>query len=136
MNTKRWLLASVAVVAVIVAQEFLVHRVLLHEIYLQTTSVWRARADILNTMWLYGVGCLVFAPVFALIYVKGYEVGKSGLGQGLRYGVYMGLLIGVALTLGWYVVLPISATLAVYWAIAGMVEMIVAGIVVGLIYKS
>ncbi len=135
MDTKRWLLASIAVVFVVGVLEFAIHGWLLGDIYKQTASVWRPQADMRLAMWLFWIGYLIFAPVFVLIYVKGYEAGKSGVGQGLRYGVYMGLLIGVALTLGWYVVLPISATLAVYWAIAGMVEMIVAGIVVGLVYR-
>jgi len=87
-------------------------------------------------MWLFWISYLIFAPVFALIYVKGYEAGKGGVGQGLRFGAYMGLLTGVAMTLGWYVVLPIPAALAVYWAIAGFVEMVAAGVVVGLIYRA
>jgi len=33
-------------------------------------------------MWIFWVGMLVFAPFFALIYVKGYEKGKPGLGAG------------------------------------------------------
>src|SRR2546426_5215828 len=79
MNTKRWLLASVAVFVVIGVLEFLVHGVLLSGLYKQTASVWRPEAEMRQMVWIFWVGYLVFAPLFALIYVKGYEKGKPGL---------------------------------------------------------
>lgn len=136
MNTKRMWYASIAVFLVIFVIEFIVHGVLLDGVYKQTASVWRPQADVEKMMWLFWVGYLIFAPVFVLIYTKGHEAGKTGIGQGLRYGVYMGLLTAIPMNLGWYVVLPIPAALAIYWAIAGMVEMIAAGIAVGLVYRS
>ena len=136
MNTKRWLLASLAAFVVIFILEFLIHGILLEGIYQQTASVWRPEPEIERMMWLFWLGYLVFAPFFALIYTKGYEAGKSGFGQGVRYGVYMGVILSVMQSLGWYVVLPIPATLAFYWFIATMVESVAAGIVVGLIYRQ
>src|SRR2546425_11543624 len=96
MNTKRWLLASVAVFVVIGVLEFLVHGVLLSGLYKQTASVWRPEAEIRQKMWIFWVGYLVFAPFFALIYVKGYQKGKACLGQGLRYGPYWGAMFSEA----------------------------------------
>lgn len=136
MNMKRMGYASIAVFVVIFVIELIVNGVLLDGIYKQTASVWRPEADIEKMMWLFWVGYLIFAPVFVTIYAKGYEVGKSNIGQGLRYGIYMGLLIAIPMNLGWYAVLPIPAALSVYWMIAGMVEMIAAGIVVSLIYRN
>lgn len=135
MNMKRWLLASAAVFVVIAVLEFLIHGVLLADAYKETASVWRPEAAMQKRMWLFFVGNLIFAPVFALIYAKGYESGKGALAQGLRFGVYMGLLIGVSLIFGWYVVLPIKTALAVSWMVAGFVEMVIAGVVVALVYK-
>lgn len=136
MNMKRMGYASIAVFVVIFVIELIVNGVLLDGIYKQTASVWRPEADIEKMMWLFWVGYLIFAPVFVAIYAKGYEVGKSNIGQGLRYGIYMGLLIAISMNLGWYAVLPIPVELSVYWVIAGMVEMIAAGITVSLIYRN
>ncbi|MBI3570646.1 MAG: hypothetical protein HY082_06030 [Gammaproteobacteria bacterium] len=136
MNTKRMWYASIAVFVVIFIIEFIVNAVLLDGIYKQTASVWRPEADIQKMMWLFWVGYLIFAPVFVRIYITGHEIGKNNIGQGLRYGTYMGLLIVIPMNLGWYAVLPIPAALSVYWMIAGMVEMIVAGITVSLIYRN
>ena len=48
MNTKRWLLASVAVFVVMAVLEFFIHGVLLSDMYRQTASVWRPEAEMLR----------------------------------------------------------------------------------------
>jgi len=136
MNTKRWLLASLAVFVVIAALEFLTHGVLLSDLYKQTASVWRPEAEMQKMMWVFWVGMLVFAPFFALIYVKGYEKGKPGLGQGFRFGLYVGAMLSVMNSFGWYVILPIPLALAGYWFVAILVEFIAAGIAAGLVYHD
>jgi len=136
MNTKRWLLASVAVLVVVAVLEFLIHGVLLSDVYRQTASVWRSGAEMQKMMWIFWVGMLVFAPFFALIYVKGYEKGKPGLGQGFRYGLYVGVMLSVMHSFGWYVILPIPLALAFYWFLGILVEFIAAGVAAGLVYHE
>lgn len=136
MNTKRWLLASVAVFVVILAMEFVIHGVLLSRIYGETSSLWRTQAEMQRMVWIFWIGYLVFAPFFALIYVKGYEKGKPGLGQGLRFGFYLGAMLSVMHSFSQYVILPIPLSLAFYWFVATLVEFIVAGAVAGLVYRE
>ncbi len=136
MNTKRWLLASVAVYVVISVLEFFIHGFLLSDMYQQTASVWRPQAEAQAMMWLFWVGYLVFAPFFTLIYVKGYENGKPGLGQGFRCGLYVGAMLSVINSLGWYVVLSIPLALAFYWFLAILVEFTAAGVAAGLVYRE
>ena len=136
MNTKQWLLASVAVFVVMGVLEFLIHGVLLSDMYRQTASVWRSEAEMQKMMWVFWVGILVFAPFFALIYVKGYEKAKPGLGQGFRYGLYVGVMLSVMHSFGWYVILPIPLALAFYWFLAILVEFIAAGVAAGLVYHE
>src|SRR2546425_10045266 len=136
MNTKRWLLASVAVFVAIGVLEFLIHGVLLSDLYRQTASVWRPEAEMRQMMWIFWGGDLVFAPFFALIYVKGYEKGKPGLGQGVRYGLYVGAMLSVMTGFAWYVILPIPPGLAVYWFLASLVEFTVLGVVAGLGFRG
>ncbi|MEK6618167.1 MAG: hypothetical protein AABY90_05655 [Nitrospirota bacterium] len=136
MNTKRWALASLAAFAVIFVLEGFIHEVLLADLYQQTASIWRPQAEMQGLMWLMWVGYLVFAPVFALIYIKGYDANKSGAGQGVRYGLIIGILLSGPQSLGWYAVLPIPGVLAFYWFVAGLVESVAAGVAVGLIYRQ
>ena len=125
-----------AVFVVIAVLEFFIHGFLLSDMYQQTASVWRPQADAQAMMWLFWVGYLVFAPFFTLIYVKGYEKGKPGLGQGFRFGLYVGAMLSVVNGLGWYVVLSIPLVLALCWFLAVLVEFTVTGIVVGLVYRE
>jgi hypothetical protein len=136
MNTKRWLLASLAVFVVIAVLEFVVHGLLLADLYRQSASVWRPEPEMQKMMWVFWVGMLVFAPFFTLIYVKGYEKGKPGLGQGFRCGLYVGAMLSVMNSFGWYVLLPIPFALAFYWFLAILVEFIAAGMAAGLVYHD
>lgn len=83
-------------------------------------------------MWL---SYAIAAPVFAFVYTKGYEAGKGGIGQGVRFGFYLGVFLAASISLGFYAALPIPGILAVYWFIGGVVEYVVVGAVVGAIYK-
>lgn len=136
MNTKRWLLASVAVFVVIFVVEFIIHGVLLQGLYQQTASVWRPMADMQRLMWIMWVGYLVFAAFFTFIYTKGYEKGKPGLGQGFRFGLYVGCMLSVLHGFGWYAILPIPLALSFYWFVAVLVESIAMGIAAGLVYRD
>jgi len=136
MNSKRWLLASVAVFVVIMVLEFVIHGVLLQGVYQQTASVWRTQAEMQRLMWIFWAGYLVFAPFFVLIYAKGYEKGKPGLGQGFRFGLYVGAMLSVMHGFGWYVILPIPLGLSFYWFVAILVEFIAAGVAAGLVYHE
>jgi hypothetical protein len=136
MNTKRWLLASLAVLVVIAVLEFVIHGIILSRLYRETASLWRPQQDMRQVVWLFWIGYLVFAPLFTLIYVKGYEKGKPGLGQGLRFGFYVGAMLSVMHSFGWYVILPIPLALAFYWFLAVLVEFIAAGLAAGWVYRD
>ena len=135
MNTKRLALASLAVFGVFFVVDGVVNNVLLTDLYKQTASVWRPEREIMGNLWLMWLGTLILAPLFVLIYTKGYEANKPGLGQGVRYGLIVGVLLFAPQCLAWYAVLPIPAALAVWWFAAGMVESVVAGAATGMIYR-
>ena len=135
MNLKRCVLASLAAFAVIFMLDMIVHGHLLMGLYTATKSVWRPMEGGHQKMWLMMLGKLVFAKIFVWIYTMGYEDGKPGLGQGLRYGFLVGLLVSVSYVSVWYVVLPVPFALALGWVASGMADCIAAGAVVGLIYR-
>lgn len=136
MDKKRIIITGIVLSIVYIILDYVVHGVLLHDIYMQTSSVWRTEDDMSQLSWMMFLAEIIFAFVFAAIYAKGYERGKGGLWQGYRFGLLMGLLLGPAMGLSWYVVLPIPGILAVYWAVAMFVDMIILGMVAGLVYKS
>ena len=70
MNAKRWMWASVAVFAAMAISDFIIHGVLLSDLYRQTASVWRPPLEAQRLVWIFWIGYLVFAPLFTLVYAK------------------------------------------------------------------
>ena len=132
---KRFLGAVLAVTAVIVAIDMVLHNVILMDAYKQTMHLWRSEAEMKNLFWLILAGYPVFALFFVWIFAKGYEKDKPGLGQGLRFGILAGLLVFAATNMMCYAVMPLPAVIPVAWFLGGMVECVAGGIVAGLIYK-
>ena len=128
--------ASFIVFIALFALNYLIHGVLLKGMYHQTASVWRPEADIKHLMWHMWLGYLIFAPIFVCIYSKGYEEGKGRIGQGFRYGFWMGSLLSVMQGLILYTILPIPCKLAVYWILSGIAKYTCLGTVLGLAYKK
>ena len=134
MNIKRWLMAGVAAFAVTFVLDFVVHGKLLAGLYNQTASVWRPDAQ--YKMWLMTLNQILFGFALAWFYTRGYESGKPGLGQGIRFGLYAGIFLVAAQAFVWYVVLPVPFILNLGWLASWFINTLLSGAVVGLIYRN
>jgi hypothetical protein len=129
MNKKFW----IGFVVVFVAMEimmFLIHGVLLSSAYEATKSVWRP--DMMSLMWVYHVLALIGAFFFTFIFSKGYE-GK-GIGEGVRYGLYIGIWMASGMAYGSYAMINIPYSMALQWFIYGVIEYVIYGILVAAVY--
>jgi hypothetical protein len=132
MNFSRLALAAVSAWVLSLVLGFVVNTWVMADIAQAHAHVFRPEAEM--NLPLGFAAQLVAFFAFAYMYAKGYE-GTGGLQEGLRFGVLVGLLlIGFATTWN-YVVLPVSATLGVYWAVDMLLEMAIYGAVVGLVYR-
>jgi hypothetical protein len=136
MNARRFVIAGLAAFVVIAVVEFLFHGVLLTGIYRGVAGVFRPEADFQRLFWLLYVGYLVFAFLFTFIYTKGYERDRGGPAQGLRFGLYVGVMVGALESLAWYVVLPVPAALALGWFVTYVGTSLAAGAAVGALYRE
>lgn len=135
MNTKRWIQASLAVAVVVGIVEFVVHELMLSDLYKQTASLWRPAGEIEKLMPLMWLGYALFAPFFVFLYAKGMEPKKEAFGQGLRFGLIFGVGLSAMSNLIWYVILPMPTVLAFYWFLDGIAVYAIAGVTVALIYR-
>ena len=133
MNIKRYGLAAVAVFAFMFAFEFFWHGILLHDQYEATKALWRSEQDFEAFFPLAIAVTVVLALLISFIFTRHYE--SCGLGEGVRFGVMLGLLMGV-LQFGIYPYLPIPLGLAVSWFLGATLEGIGIGIVLALIYRN
>ena len=130
MRGKGFWLSAVVVFVALAILDYVIHSVLLRGDYAATGLV---RTDVSVPVIL--LGELLFAVLFTWIYTKGYEPAKPGLGQGVRYGIAIGLLYWGAGTLIHLGVIPVGAGLALKWIVFGVVEMAILGAIVGQLYR-
>lgn len=127
---KKVLLGFAAAFVVFVALDYIVNNVLLVSAYEETKHLWRAQEEM---KWgVYLISMLFFSFFFAFIFSKGYE--NKGIVEGIRYGVYIGLMFMIPMAYGAYAFMPIPYSLALQWFLYGTIECIIAGIVLALIF--
>ena len=129
MNKKVWM-GFVAAYVTFAILGYIVNNVILMSTYQSLASVWRP--DIQQKLWIFWVTGLFYSFFFSFIFSKGYE-GK-GIAEGVRYGLYIGLMMEIPAAYGQYAVYAVPYPLALQWFIYGTVENIVAGIVLAMIF--
>ena len=135
MSYGRLVAAAVAATITDAVYGFLVYGMLLQSEFGRYPGVYRppdAPPVYLMTMFL---GILVSMFALTYIYAKGYE-GGSGIAEGARFGVVVGIFAAAFFSAVSYGTLNIGRKLTVLVACAGLVEWTINGIVIGLVYKG
>lgn len=132
MNIKRLLLAIVAGFAVIFLTDMVIHGFWLMPDYDATKSLWRPEAEMHDRIcWMFFAQFLC-AATFALVWAKGFAGGTIGT------GVWLGLVMGL-FQQTWaivnFVVIPMPGALAMKWFFSGLIQAVLVGMVVSLIYE-
>jgi hypothetical protein len=135
MNKCRWIAASVVAAVAMTVMDSILHGVLLKGIYVATAALWRPEAEMLKLLPVGMLSTLFLCLILVYIYHRGYEGAGSGLAEGLRFGFWIGLFMGVPGCVWAYITVPIPLNLAVFWFVGSLVEFLVAGMLIGLIYK-
>jgi len=111
---------------------FLIHEVLLKATY-ETESMrhlWRAPEEM--KMGLIFISNAIVAYFLSLVFSKGYQ-GK-GMSEGVRFGLFMGLIIATPMAYATYATMPITYSLALQWFLYGIVEYVIYGIILSAVY--
>lgn len=133
VNNKRLIMTVLALFVYIWASDFLIHQVFLKDVYQNTAALWRPESEMCNyLLWIFLAQFLI-AKFFALLFVRGYQ------GKGVREGVCFGLMAGpfaVAPCFIQYAVSPLPQNLLWAWVFLGLLQMMGAGAVAGLVYRK
>ena len=134
MNATRLVLAALAATVVDGIYGFAVYGNALSNQFGVFPGVFRSAESGPAYLPVMFAGILVGMFAVTYIYAKGYE-GGSGLQEGLRFGLLIGIFhagyfIGVD-----YGILNIGRRMALAMALAGLGEWLVVGCTIGLIYK-
>jgi hypothetical protein len=127
---KKVLTGAAVVFVILEVLDILIHGVILGSVYATLQYTWRS--DMMQKMWILHIVKVVVAFMFAFIFSKGYE-GK-GLMEGVRYGFYVGLMLSMGFAFGSYASFRIPYQLALQWFVYAMIEYVIAGIGVALVF--
>ncbi len=124
-----------AVVLVFVAWEILdyvIHQVILSSAYEQTANLWRSPEE-MNMVLLIIVALIVS---FFFVYLYARLVSPKTMTNAVLYGLLLGCAFGISMAYGTYAVMPIPYSMALVWFIGTLVEMVIGGVITGLIIKE
>lgn len=133
MNYGRLVAAAAVATIVDAIYGFLVYGMAFHELFAAHANVYRPPSDVAYMPILFsGIFLAMLAATY--IFAKGVESG-GGLAEGVRFGVVIALVeVGYASIVG-YAMTNIGRRLGASMAIANFVEWVIAGAVIGLVYK-
>lgn len=132
MNRQRLWLSCAAVFVVLFGYDWLLHNVLLKDIYVQVASLWRSPVDVqAHSVWIV-MGQMTVAIVFSYLFAKGYE--KQGVAEGVRFGLMIGLLMSSPYFAA-YAAQPLPLYLVGAWVVGTLFEFVLAGIVITMVYR-
>jgi putative effector of murein hydrolase LrgA (UPF0299 family) len=135
MNFGRVVAAGVAATVWDSIYGFCVYGILLAPEFEKYPNVYRSAETGPSYLPLMFAGILVAMIAAAFIYAKGYE-GGSGVSEGMRFGFLLAVFVIGAFVGVSYATLNINKKITVMLAAAGFVEWLVAGVVIGLVYKG
>jgi len=135
MNYPRIALAGLAAWVVSIGLGYLINDIWLMRVYQANAWAFR-RADDVNALVPIGLAAqFVGSMAFAFAYAKGYEGDGSAIGEGIRFGLVIALLIDGFAVVWNYVTQPIAPRLGVLEMVTQIGQFGVLGAIVGLIYQ-
>ncbi len=128
---KQIIIGWIAIYVLLSVLDMIVHGMILSGAYTTMANVWRP--DMMEKMWIIWLVRAITTFFIVFIFAKGYE-GKGWM-EGLRYGVYIGLLMATPYAYGSYASYPVPYAVAVQWFIYAFVEYVLAGIMLGVVFS-
>ena len=134
MNYARLAMAAVAATVFDAVYGFGVYGTLLAPEFAKYPEVYRSTEAGMAFLPMMFVGLFFAIVAAAMIYAKGYE-GGSGLAEGVRFGLLLGVFVVLAFVFVNYATLIINRKLTGMVAVAAFVEWALIGTIIGLVYK-
>jgi hypothetical protein len=131
MNKKLWI-GFIAVYVGMTLTNFVIHQVMLGGLYRSASMASLMRPMGESMLWIHFVTAAIASFFFVLIFSKGYE--SKGIGEGIRYGFFVGMLTSIPMAYDTYAEMPIPYSLALQWFLYGLIQYIILGIIAAMVY--
>jgi len=128
MNVKRYIISSIVIFVILALIDFLFDLFILKQINISLEKVWRPE----HIFWLEPFLYLLSAFLFMLIFA--YASRGNGIGEGIFYGIFIGLLTAGINSFRQYALYPLPLSITVIWLIEGLIQYTASGIVASIVY--
>lgn len=126
---KVWI-GFIAVFIWIFLAEYILNMFVMMGVYESTSALWRPPEEMKTGVIL--IVQLILAFFLTLVFSKGYTY--KGVFEGIRFGFYISMLTALPGAYMTYATMPVPYSLPLGWFLGGLVEMIVAGVILSLIF--
>ena len=134
MNYGRLVLAAVVAMVVDLIYGYVVFGMALGSYIAVAPGVFRPLDAVTQHLPALFGGTLLGMLAATAIYAKGYE-GKSGLGEGIRFGLLVAIFSAGYFNIAGSAVMNYGLKLAAINSAAGVGEWLIVGVVIGMLYK-
>jgi hypothetical protein len=134
MDFKRLSLAAIVAWFVCTMYGIVVQILVMGAEFEKYPAIFRSESAINAKVPLMLGGNLLAMFALAYIYAKGYEGGNGTL-EGIRFGFFVALFIFGFASIGIYGSIDVGSRIAVVSSATTFIEMVLAGVVVGTLYK-
>src|SRR6266850_3475583 len=136
MNYPRIVLAGIAAWMASIALGYLINDVWLLRLYQANVWAFRRPDDIAKLLPIGLAAQFLGCMAFAFAYARGYEGEGSGIGEGVRFGLIVAVMIDGFAVVWNYVTQPIAPRLGILEMVDHVGQLGAYGAIVGLIYES
>ena len=134
MDLKRLSVAAIAAWFVCIMYGIVVQILVMGAEFEKYPAIFRSESAINARVPLLLGGNLLAMFALAYLYAKGYE-GGNGVLEGIRFGVLAALFVFGFASIGIYGSIDIGSRIAVVSSAATFIQMVLAGVVIGRLYK-
>ena len=133
---KKFIISWVAMFVMAMAIGMLVHGVALHDEYLKLVNrgLMRSESEAQGLFALMILAHVLIAAGFSWIYIKGKEA-RPWLGQGVRYGIAVAVMMTIPTYLIYYVIMPFPSDLVAQQIFLDTMGIIAMGVVLAWINR-
>lgn len=129
----RFITAILALLLFVFVSQWIIDSYVLVSLYIATASVWRDFGEMLRNLPLTIFFMFIMSTWATYAFSKIFPEG--GFNNGLRFGFYMGIFIGI-FAASWYLWMPVPPLLAVGWFLTRFLQVLICGMILGTIYKK
>lgn len=134
-DCKKLLLTGLVVFIVMFILDAVIHGNLLMPLYTKSAKLMLAPAVAQTRMHFMWLGQLIYAMLLVLLYSQGIE-GKGSVNQGIRFGIYIGLLMAIPGNMIMYGWSKFPANMLLGWGVSEFIKLVIFGAIIGALYKS